>query len=98
MAVPLRRVANGVTARGRILVYMSDVLSLRLPTETKERLDALSARTRRPVAVYVREALDTYLEDLEDYYLAVEELEALHSGRSRTYSLDEVKADLGMDD
>ena len=87
-----------MTACGRILVYMSDVLSLRLPTETKERLDALSARTRRPVAVYVREALDTYLEDLEDYYLAVEELEAIRSGQSRTYSLDEVKAGLGMDD
>ena len=82
-----------------ILVYMSsDVLSLRLPKDTKKRLDSLSAQTRRPASVYVREALEKYLDDLEDYYLAAEELDAIRAGKSKTYSLEEVKADLGLDD
>ena len=90
---------HGYAGACRILVYMSsNVLSLRLPKATKERLDNLSAQTRRPASVYVREALEEYLDDLEDYYLAAEELEAIRAGRSKTYSLGEVKADLGLDD
>ncbi|MDO5049201.1 MAG: ribbon-helix-helix protein, CopG family [Actinomycetaceae bacterium] len=81
----------------RILVYMSDVLSLRLPSEIKGRLDRLSAQTRRPASVYVREALEEYLDDLEDYYLAAQEAEDIRAGRSRTYPLEEVKADLGLE-
>lgn len=76
----------------------SDVLSLRLPKDTKKRLDSLSAQTRRPASVYVHEALEKYLDDLEDYYLAAEEREAIRAGKSKTYSLEEVKADLGLDD
>lgn len=76
----------------------SKVLNLRLSKDTKERLDNLSAQTRRPASDYVREALEEYLDDLEDYYLAAEELEAIRAGKSKTYSLEEVKADLGLGD
>lgn len=75
----------------------SGVLSLRLPDETKSRLDELSARTRRPASVYVREALDEYLDDLEDYYLGMQSLEQTrHTGV--TYSLDEMRERLGLHD
>ncbi|MDT3767253.1 ribbon-helix-helix domain-containing protein [Gleimia hominis] len=75
---------------------VTDVVSVRLPRDTKRRLDALSERTRRPSAVYVREALEAYLEDLEDYYMAVAALERIRAGEP-TYALEDVKADLGLD-
>lgn len=75
----------------------SGVLSLRLPDETKARLDKLSARTRRPASVYVREALDEYLDDLEDYYLGMQSLEQTRC-TGVTYSLDEMRERLGLQD
>ena len=39
-----------------------------------------------------------YLDDLEDIYLAEKRLEDLRAGRSRTYTLDEVKKELGLED
>ncbi|MGV9183312.1 type II toxin-antitoxin system RelB family antitoxin [Arcanobacterium canis] len=58
----------------------------------------MSASTKRPASVYVREALDAYLEDLEDYYEAVETLQRVRSGREKTYSLAEVGEILGAGD
>lgn len=72
-------------------------MSLRLPDEIKARLDELSARTRRPASVYVREALDEYLDDLEDYYLGIQSLEQTHR-TGVTYSLDEMRERLGLHD
>ena len=66
------------------------MLSLRLPDETKARLDELSARTRRPASVYVREALD-------EYYLGIQSLEQTHR-TGVTYSLDEMRERLGLHD
>lgn len=68
-----------------------------MPDETKARLDELSARTRRPASVYVREALDEYLDDLEDYYLGIQSLEQTHR-TGVTYSLDEMRERLGLHD
>lgn len=76
---------------------MSSVLSLRLPDDIKCRLDYLSEQTRRPASVYVREALESTLDDMEDYYLGMATLEAIKSGREKTVSLDEVKVDLELD-
>lgn len=73
---------------------MSAVLSLRLAKDTKERLDRLSDRTKRPVSVYVREALEAYLEDLEDYYEAVEVRERIRSGKEDLVSLEDARREL----
>lgn len=45
-------------------------VSFRLNADEERRLDALSARTGRSKSFYVREALTTHLEDLEDAYAA----------------------------
>lgn len=75
---------------------MSEVLSIRLPDDIKERLEALSAKTKRPVSVYVREAIVEKLDDLEDYYLAIEALEEYRKDPT-TYSLEEVAKRLGVE-
>ncbi|WP_296183459.1 DUF6290 family protein [uncultured Mobiluncus sp.] len=75
---------------------MSEVLSLRLPQETKQRLDALSEQTRRPASFYIRQALEEYLDDLEDYYLAVDLVDKVESGDLGLVSAEQVKRELGF--
>lgn len=70
------------------------VMSIRVDEELKERLDALSAATGRPVAFYVREALNEHLEELEYVYQLREEAEAIRKGTLPTISSDDLAAEL----
>lgn len=72
--------------------------SVRLKPEIEARLDALAARTGRTKAYYLREIIERGLEEVEDYYLAVEVSERIRRGEERVYSIDEVKRDLGLED
>lgn len=72
----------------------SGVLSLRLDADLKARLDRLSESTKRPASVYVREALAAYLDDLEDYYEAVEVSQRVRAGKEETVSLEEARREL----
>jgi len=74
------------------------VLAVRLDQATEERLAHLAQTTGRPKSFYVREALHSYLEDLEDIYLAEKALEDLRAGRSRTYTLEEIERDIDLAD
>lgn len=73
-------------------------ISIRLPEEIERRLTALAEQTGRPRSYYVREAIAMHLEDMEDIYLGEAALEDVRAGRERTYSLEEVEKDLGMED
>ena len=77
---------------------MSRQTAVRLPDEIYERLDALSARTGRNKAYYIREALEVHLDDMEDIYLAEQVLERLRRGEERTFTLEEVERELGLAD
>jgi len=72
------------------------MLALRLPEEVENRLDKLAKRTGRTKSFYAREAIMEHLEDLEDIFLAEQELEEIKRGVP-TYSLDEVEKELGLD-
>ena len=74
------------------------MLAVRLPIEIEQRLESLAKATGRSKAYYVREALVEHLGDLEDVYLAERRLEDIRAGRSRTYSLEEVERELGLED
>lgn len=75
---------------------MSKQTAVRLEDETYSRLQALASQTGRTATYYIREAIETHLEDLEDIYLAEQTLEKLRHGEERTYTLDEVERDLGL--
>jgi RHH-type rel operon transcriptional repressor/antitoxin RelB len=88
-------------ARAIRLVYtstMSKQTAVRLPDETYERLQTLAARTGRTATFYIRAAVEEKLQDMEDLYLAEEVMRRRADGGSRTYSLDEVGRELGVDD
>jgi RHH-type transcriptional regulator, rel operon repressor / antitoxin RelB len=71
--------------------------SVRLKPETEKRLDNLAAMTGRTKAYYIREMIETSIEDMEDYYRAVAISERIQKGEEAVYSLDEVKRELGLD-
>lgn len=70
------------------------VLSVRLDSKVKERLDALSASTGRTAAYYVREAVMEHLDELEYAYQLRGEVEAMRRGEIATVSRDDLAADL----
>ncbi len=73
------------------------MIAVRMPAEVEARLDNLSKRTGRTKTYYVRKAVITYLEDMEDLYLAEEEYRKIKAG-AKTYSIDEVRKELGLED
>jgi RHH-type rel operon transcriptional repressor/antitoxin RelB len=70
-------------------------LSVRLPEDVETRLEALAQKTGRTKTFYIREAVLGHLEDLEDYYLA---LERMQNPEGKPVSLEDVIARLGLDD
>ena len=72
--------------------YLLPMLAIRLDKKTEDRLARLARKTGRTKTFYAREAILTHLEDMEDAFLAVQRLRA----NERTYSLDEVKRELGL--
>ncbi|MBK8814451.1 MAG: ribbon-helix-helix protein, CopG family [Methylococcaceae bacterium] len=72
--------------------------SIRLEPEIEQRLDYLATQTGRTKAYYLREIIKQGLEDVEDIYLADKALEDIRAGKGRTYTTDEVRKELGLDD
>jgi RHH-type rel operon transcriptional repressor/antitoxin RelB len=70
------------------------MIAVRLPPEIEKRLARLARKTGRSKTFYVREAILQYLEDLEDYYLAVRRIEEHLPG----VPLEEVERRLGLGD
>ncbi|EGQ63871.1 MAG: type II toxin-antitoxin system RelB family antitoxin [Acidithiobacillus ferriphilus] len=73
-------------------------ISIRLPEEIERRLNELAVKTGRSKTFYATEAILEHLEDIEDLYLAEQELIEIRAGRSQTYSLEEVERSLGLAD
>lgn len=71
------------------------MIAVRLPAMVEKRLDRLAKRTGRTKSFYIREALLSHLDDLEDIYIAEKRLEDLRAGRSDTIPLEEVMREHG---
>lgn len=67
------------------------MLSIRLPEEIEERLNALAAESGRTKTALAREAIVEFIDDLEDYYLA----EARDRKSRKPIPLAEVEGALG---
>jgi RHH-type rel operon transcriptional repressor/antitoxin RelB len=68
------------------------MLSVRLSGDIEERLNRLSHETKRSKSHYVEVALARFLEDQEDYLLALSRLEQ----KGPNISLEEAKRQLGF--
>ncbi len=74
------------------------MLAIRLPQSIEDRLERLAKKTGRTKTFYAREAIVRHIEDLEDVYEAERVMERVRAGKEQTYTLDEVKERLGLDD
>lgn len=72
--------------------------SIRLDPDIERRLDFLVSQTGRTKDFYLREMRERGIEEMEDYYLAMEVLERIRKGEERTYTDEEVRARLGLED
>ncbi len=76
---------------------MSKQTAVRLPDETHARLKALAARTGRTVSFYIRLAVEEHLEAIEDLNAAEQALIEHRRSGDRTLSLDELDAELALE-
>ena len=65
---------------------------------TAEKLDKLSRLTGRSKSYYLREAIESSIDQLLYEYTLLNEVEEIRTGKAKTYSLEEVKAELGLED
>ena len=72
-------------------------VSLQLEESILERVKKLAAKTGRTKTFYMTQAISLHIEDLEDIYDAEQELLKIRLGKSRTYTLVEVEAKLGLE-
>ena len=61
-------------------------ISIRLPQDIERRLTTTAEKTGRTKAFYIREMIVRHIDEMEDYYLAAEEVERLCKGKGRTYT------------
>ncbi|HEX2164676.1 MAG TPA: DUF6290 family protein [Thermoanaerobaculia bacterium] len=69
------------------------MLSVRLEPQIEQRLEALAKATGRTKSYYVREAVLTHLEEIEDRYIAIERLEK----PARRVPLEELERELDLE-
>ena len=82
------------------MLYLYDIsykgehmLSVRLPEEMEARITRLAESTQRSKSFFVKEALNNYLEDMEDYY---DVLKRQNDPTRNLISLDELENALGV--
>jgi RHH-type rel operon transcriptional repressor/antitoxin RelB len=69
-----------------------EMLGVRLEPELEKRLERLAKKTGRTKSYYAKEAIRQYVEEREDYLLAVE----VSKRNEKTFSLEEVRRELGL--
>lgn len=69
------------------------MLAVRLPEKIDDRLNNLADKTGRTKTYYVKKAIEEFLEDKEDYLLAVSVLEQ----KNPSVPLEKVIKDLGLE-
>jgi len=67
------------------------MLTVRLPEDVEKRLNALAEQTGRPKSYYVKEAIQNYLEDMEDLYAAETTYRKVLEGKEDISTLEEVE-------
>lgn len=69
------------------------MLAIRLPDDIDKRLQTLAKKTGRTKTYYVKEALISHLEELEDIYLSLDRLEK----PAKRWSLTDLEKEIDLD-
>ena len=71
-------------------------ISVRFPDDIEQRLNHLAHETHRTKTYYIQKAVEDFLEDREDYFLALAVKERIDLGQEKLYSLEEAEKILGL--
>ncbi len=66
------------------------MMTIRLPEEMEQRLSQLAKETHRTKTYYVKRAIEEFLDDQEDYLLALSVMERVEKGKEKTIPLEEI--------
>jgi RHH-type transcriptional regulator, rel operon repressor / antitoxin RelB len=72
---------------------MTTLISLRLPENLLKPLDKLSENSERPRTYLIKKALENYLEEYQDYQIA---MDRLHDKNDEIISPAELRKKLGI--
>lgn len=72
---------------------MLQTITAKIPSDMNSRLHALARKTDRNRSYIIRRALEEFLDDQEDYYEAL----AVLARKEKTYTLEQVEKELGLD-
>jgi len=70
------------------------MLAVRLPDKLEQRLAELAKQTHRPKSYYVKQAIEDFLDEHEEHFLALSRLEK----KNPRITLEEMERRLDMED
>lgn len=74
------------------------MMTIRLPEEMEKRLSQLAKETHRTKSYYVKRAIEEFLEDQEDYLMALAVMERVERGEEKTIPFEEILKKYGNED
>ena len=73
------------------------MMSIRLSKNLETRLSALSERTQRSKSFFVKKALEKFLEDEEEYQVAIEAYEVYLRSGKKSSSFEDIMKKHGLE-
>ncbi|HIG65807.1 MAG TPA: ribbon-helix-helix protein, CopG family [Methyloprofundus sp.] len=70
--------------------------SIRLSSETENKINVLANETGRSKAYYLRQLIESGLNEIEDYFLSEKMMERVRHGARKNSSLEEMEKELGL--
>lgn len=71
--------------------------TVQLPDDIESRLDSLARQTGLAKADCLRDWIVDHIEDMEDYFLAMQTLERVQQGEEAVFSAAAIRQELGLD-
>lgn len=72
-------------------------MTIRLPEKMDKRLSQLAKETHRTKSYYVKQAIEEFLEEREDYLLALAAMERYERGEEKAIPFEEILKKYGIE-
>jgi RHH-type rel operon transcriptional repressor/antitoxin RelB len=74
------------------------MMTIRLPEQMEQRLSLLAKETHRTKTYYVKRTIEEFLDDQEDYLLALSVMERVEKGEEKTIPFEEILKKSSLED
>jgi RHH-type rel operon transcriptional repressor/antitoxin RelB len=71
-------------------------ISIELPKDVETKWQMLMANSTRNELSYLTEAVIDYIDDVEDYFIAKQQVEDIKAGKIQTIPIEEIMKEYGM--